>query len=78
MGQQTTATLHLHQKAAADLHQQVEDPSVEVEALPLLQRQEPPVLTEHLLRKERSHAAMIAVRLVDHVRMRSLCADPSP
>ena len=75
---QTTATLHLHQEAAADLHQLEEDLSVEVETLPLLRRQEPQVLTELQVRVQRRHAVMIAKRLVDHVKMRSPCADPSP
>jgi hypothetical protein len=77
-GQQTTVTPHHHQEAAADLHQLVEDLYVALEALPLLQRQEPQVLTGLHLRKERSHAAMTALRLVDHVKMRSLYADPFP
>ena len=79
MGQQTTATLLHRQEAAEDLHQQAEDhPFVEMEALPHLPRQEPPVLIELLLRKERRLAVMIALRLEDHAKTRSLCADPCP
>lgn len=78
MDQQTTVTPHHHQEAAADLHQLVEDLCVALEALPLLQRLEPQALTGLHLRKERSHAAMTALRLVDHAKTRSLCADPFP